>query len=75
MKKALWSIAAATLIILTGCSTPAAPIQPEDRPLLPVAETAPESAGPVEREPVALSASNDQVVDNMIVEEDTEVNA
>ena len=52
MKKALWSIAAATLIILTGCSNAATPIQAEDRPPLPVVETVPEPAGPVERDPV-----------------------
>ena len=75
MKKVLWSIAVATLIILTGCSNAATSIQSENRPPLPVVETAPEPAGPVESEAVVLSASNDQVVDNMIVENDTEVNA
>ena len=75
MKKALWSIAAATLIVLAGCSNAAAPVQAEDRPPLPVVETAPEPTGPVESKAVVLSASNDQVVDNMIVENDTEVNA
>lgn len=75
MKKALWSIAAAALIILTGCSNAATPIQAEDRPPLPVVETVPEPAGPVENEPVALSASNDQLVDSEIVEDDTEINA
>lgn len=75
MKKILWSIAAATLIIPTGCSNTAKPIQAEDRPPLPVVETAPEPAGPVERETVALSASNDQFVDTVIVEDDTEINA
>ena len=75
MKKALWSIAAATLIILTGCSNTATPIQAEDSPPLPIVEIAPESAGPVESEPVALSASNDQLVDSVIVEDDTEINA
>ena len=75
MKKALWSIAAATLIILTGCSNAATPTQAEDRPLLTVVETVPEPAGPVESEPVVLSASNDQFVDNVIVEDNTEINA
>lgn len=75
MKKVLWSIAAATLIILTGCSNAATPTQAEDRPLLPVVETVPEPAGPVESEPVALSASNDQLVDSVIVEDDMEINA
>ena len=75
MKKALWSIAAATLIILTGCSNAATPTQAEDRPLLTVVETVPEPAGPVESEPVVLSASNDQFEDNEIVEDKTEINA
>lgn len=75
MKKVLWSIVAATLIILTGCSNAATPIQAEDRPPLPVVETAPEPVGPVERETVSLSASNDQFIDNVIVEDDTEINA
>ena len=74
MKKVLWSIVAATLIILTGCSDAATPIQAEDRPPLPVVETVPEPAGPVERDLVVLSASNDQLVDNTIVEDDTEIN-
>ncbi len=72
MKKALWSIAAATLIILTGCSNAAMPIQAEDRPPVPVVETVPE---PVERETVALSASKGQLVDTVIVEDDKNVNA
>ena len=75
MKKVLWSIAAATLIVLTGCSNAAAPIQAEDRPPLPVVETVLEPAGPVESEAVVLSAGNDQLIDNVIVEDDTEVNA
>ena len=50
-------------IILTGCSNAATPTQAEDRPLLTVVETVPEPAGPVESEPVVLSASNDQFVD------------
>ena len=75
MKKTLWSIAAATLIILTGCSNEATPIQAEDRPPLPVVETASEPVGAIERETVSLSASNDQFVDSMIVADDTEVNA
>ena len=74
MKKVLWSIAAATLIILTGCSNAATPIQAEDRLPLPVVETVPEPTGPAERDPVVLSASNDQLVDNTIVEDDTEIN-
>ena len=72
MKKILWSIAVATLIILTGCSNAAMPTQAEDRPLLPVVETVPESAGPVESEAVVLSAGNDQLVDNTTVKEDVE---
>ena len=72
MKKVLWSIAAATLIVLTGCSNAATPIQAEDRPPLPVVETAPEPAGPVESEAVVLSAGNDQLVDNTTVKEDVE---
>ena len=74
MKKVLWSIAAATLIILTGCSNAAMPIQAEDRPPMPVVETVPEPVGPVERETVALSASKGQLVDTVIVEDDN-VNA
>ena len=72
MKKVLWSIAAAALIILTGCSNAATPIQVEDRPPLPVVETVPELAGPVESEAVVLSASSDQLVDNTTVKEDVE---
>ena len=75
MKKVLWSIAAAALIILTGCSNATAPIQAEDRPPLPVVETEPEPVGPVERETVSLSASNGQFADNVIVEGDTEISA
>ena len=71
MKKVLWSIAAATLIILTGCANTAAPTQPEDRLPPPVVESVLEPAGPVESEMVALSAGNDQLVDNTTVEEDT----
>ena len=75
MKKALWSIAAAALIILAGCSNTTAPIQAEDHSPPLVAEPAPEPSGPAEREAVSLSASNDQFVNNVIVEDDTEVNA
>ena len=75
MKKALWSIAAAALIILTGCSNAAAPIQAEDHSPPSVVETVAEPAGPIERETVSLSASNDQFVDNAIVEDGTEINA
>lgn len=75
MKKAFLSIAAATLIILTGCSNAAAPIQAEDHLPPLVAEPAPEPTGPLEREAVSLSASNDQFVNNVIVEDDTEVKA
>ena len=70
MKKVLWSIAAATLIILTGCSNTAAPTQPEDRLPPPAVESVLEPAGPVESETVTLSAGNDQLVDNATVEED-----
>ena len=72
MKKVLWSIATATLIILTGCSNAVTPIQTEDRPPLPVVETVPEPAGPVESEAVVLSAGNDQLVDDTTVKEDAE---
>ncbi len=75
MKKVLWSIAAATLIILTGCSNTAAPIQSEGHLPMPVVETVLKPAGPVESEAVALSAGNDQLVDNVAVEDDdTEAN-
>ena len=72
MKKVLWSIAAATLIILTGCSNKAAPTQPEDRLPPPAVESVLEPAGPVESKTVALSAGNDQFVDNTTVEDDAE---
>ena len=74
MKKVLWSITAATLIILTGCSNTAATTQPEDRlpPPPPAVESVLEPDGPVESEMVALSAGNHQLVDNATVEEDTE---
>lgn len=71
MKKVLWSIAAATLIILTGCSNAAAPIQPEDPPPRPVVEIVLEDTAPVESKAVALSAGNDQLVDDTAVKEDT----
>ena len=71
MKKVLWSIAAATLIILTGCANTTAPTQPEDRLPPPTVEIVLEPAWPVECETVALSAGNDQLVDNATVEEDT----
>ena len=72
MKKVLWSIAAAALIILTGCSNTAAPIQPEDPPPRPVVEIVQESAEPIESKTVPLSASNDQLLDDTAVKEDTE---
>ena len=72
MKNALWSIAAATLIILTGCSNTAAPIQPEDPPSRSAVETVLEDAAPVESKAVALSAGNDQLVDDAAAKEDTE---
>lgn len=73
MKKVLWSITAATLILtLAGCSNATTPIQLEDQPLRPVVETVPEDAGPVESEAVVLSAGNDQLVDSAPVNEDTE---
>ena len=63
MKKVLWSITAATLILtLTGCAGTAGPIQSENCPPQPAAVTTPElSASPtkaVENEPVSFSASN-----------------
>ena len=62
MKRVLWSIAAATLILtLAGCSNAVAPAQSEDRPLRPALETVLEDAEPVENETVALSAGNDQL--------------
>ena len=73
MKKVLWSIAAATLIILTGCSSTAAPTQPENRLPPPAVESVLEPTGPVESETVALSAGNDQFVDNTSVEETVEI--
>lgn len=76
MKKVLWSIAAATLILtLAGCSNAATPTQLENHPLRPVLETVLEDAEPVENETVALSAGNDQLVDNATVKEDTESSA
>lgn len=76
MKKVLWSIAAATLILtLAGCSNAAKPTQPEDQPLRPAMETMPKGTGPVESETVVLSAGNDQFVDNATVKEDTESSA
>lgn len=63
MKKVLWSIAAATLILtLTGCAGTAGPVQSENYPPQPAAVTTPElSALPtkaVESEPVSFSAGN-----------------
>lgn len=76
MKKVLWSIAAATLILtLAGCSNAAKPTQPEDHPLRPAMETMPKGTGPVESETVVLSAGNDQFVDNATVKEDSESSA
>ena len=76
MKRVLWSIAAATLILtLAGCSNAVAPAQSEDCPLRPVLETVLEDAEPVENETVALSAGNDQLVDNATVKEKTESSA
>lgn len=73
MKKVLWSIATATLILtLAGCSNAATPAQLENHPLRPVVETVPEDTGPVESETVVLSAGNDQLVDNTTVKEGTE---
>lgn len=73
MKKVLWSIAAATLILtLAGCSNEARPAPSENHPLRPVVETVPEDTGPVESEAVALSAGNDQLVDSAADKEDTE---
>lgn len=75
MKKVLWSIATATLILtLAGCSNAATPAQSENHPLRPVVETVPEDTGAVEDEDetVALSAGNDQLVDSAAVKEDTE---
>jgi len=74
MKKVLLSIAMATLTIaLAGCSNTVEPIKTEDCPPPPVVETVPESAGPVESEGAALSASNEQLVDNVTVKEDPEI--
>lgn len=78
MKKVLWSIVAATLILtLAGCSNAATPAQLENHPLRPVVETVPEDTGAVEDEDeaVALSAGNDQLVDNATVKEATESSA
>lgn len=78
MKKVLWSIVAATLILtLAGCSNAATPAQLENHPLRPVVETVPEDTGAVEDEDeaVALSAGNDQLVDNATVKEVTESSA
>ena len=76
MKKVLWSIAAATLILtLAGCSNAAKPTQPEDHPLRPAMETMPKGTGPVESETVVLSAGIDQFVDNATVKEDSESSA
>jgi len=73
MKRVLWSIAAATLIItLAGCSNAVEPIQVENRQPLPVTEIVPEPVGPVENKDVVLSAGNDQFVDTISSNEDTE---
>ena len=72
MKKVLWSIAAAALIILTGCSNTAAPIQPEDPPPQPVVEIVQESAEPIESKTVPLSVGNNQLLDDTTIKEDTE---
>lgn len=63
MKKVLWSIAAATLILtLTGCAGTAGPVQSENYPPQPAAVTTPELSAPptkaVESEPVSFSAGN-----------------
>lgn len=71
MRKVMWSIAAATLIILTGCSNAAAPIQSEDYPPQPVVEITLESADPVENEVIVMSAGNDRLVNDTAVKEDT----
>lgn len=73
MKKVLWSIAAATIILtLTGCSNEARPAPSENHPLRPVVETVPEDTGSIESEAVALSAGNDQLVDSAAVKKDME---
>ena len=63
MKKVLWSITAATLILtLTGCAGTAGPVQSENCPPQPAAVTTPElsalSTQAIESEPVSFSASN-----------------
>lgn len=63
MKKVLWSITAATLILtLTGCAGTAGPVQLEDYPPQPAAIVTPELSAPptkaVESEPVSFSASD-----------------
>ena len=63
MKKALWSITAATLILtLTGCAGTAGPVQSENSPPQPAAVTTPELSAPPtkagESKPVSFSASN-----------------
>jgi len=73
MKKVLWSIAAATLIItLAGCANTVELIHAENRQPLPVTETVPEPAGPVENKDVVLSAGSDQFVDTITSKKDTE---
>lgn len=69
MKKVLWSITAATLILtLTGCAGTAGPVQSENYPPQPVAVTTPELSAPPtkagESEPVSFSASNKLSVGN-----------
>lgn len=63
IKKVLWSITAATLILtLTGCAGTAGPVQSENCPPQPAAVTTPElsalSTKAIESEPVSFSASN-----------------
>lgn len=63
MKKVLWSVAAAALILtLTGCAGTAGPVQSENCPPQTAVVTTPELSAPppkaVESEPVSFSASN-----------------
>ena len=69
MKKVLWSVAAATLILtLTACAGTAGPVQSESRQPQPVVEITPKpSTSPaqvVESEPVSFSASIKLSVDD-----------
>lgn len=76
MKKVLCSIAVALLILsLTGCANKVRPVQSEEKPPQPMAETPLESTGPVESEPVPFSAGNDQFVDSTTDKEDMESSA